>query len=39
MLAARAPDYGIVIVCPSSVVDEMIARYRSVDLDAELTPT
>jgi hypothetical protein len=29
VLLAAAPDYGIVIVYPLSVVDEMIARYHS----------
>jgi bifunctional DNA-binding transcriptional regulator/antitoxin component of YhaV-PrlF toxin-antitoxin module len=29
VLLAAAPEYGIVIVYPLSVVDEMIARYHS----------
>lgn len=36
VLLAAAPDYGIVIVYPLPVVDEMIARYHSASSAAEL---
>ena len=36
VLLVAAPDYGIVIVYPLSVVDEMIARYHSADSGSEL---
>jgi hypothetical protein len=36
VLLAAAPDYGIVIVYPLSVVDEMIARYHSTYSAVEL---
>jgi hypothetical protein len=39
VLLAAAPDYGIVIVYPLPVVDEMITRYHSASSAAELTRT
>lgn len=39
VLLAAAPAYGIVIVYPLSIVDEMIASYHSANLDAELALT
>lgn len=35
VLVAAAPDYGIVIVYPLSVLDEMITRYHSAHSDTE----
>jgi bifunctional DNA-binding transcriptional regulator/antitoxin component of YhaV-PrlF toxin-antitoxin module len=39
VLLAAAPDYGIVIVYPLSIVDEMIARYHSASSTAESART
>ena len=39
VLLAAAPDYGIVIVYPLPVVDEMIARYHSASSTAESAQT
>ena len=39
VLLAAAPDYGIVIVYPLPVVDEMIARYHSASSAAGLVRT
>jgi hypothetical protein len=39
VLLAAAPDYGIVIVYPLPVVDEMITRYHSASSAPELTRT
>jgi len=35
VLIAAAPDYGLVIVYPLSVLDEMIARYHAAQPEAE----
>jgi bifunctional DNA-binding transcriptional regulator/antitoxin component of YhaV-PrlF toxin-antitoxin module len=39
VLLAAAPDYGILIVYPLPVVDEMIARYHTLSSAAELAWT
>jgi bifunctional DNA-binding transcriptional regulator/antitoxin component of YhaV-PrlF toxin-antitoxin module len=39
VLLAAAPDYGIVIVYPLPVLDEMIARYHSASSAAESART
>lgn len=39
VLLAAAPDYGIVIVYPLPIVDEMVARHHSASPATELTRT